>query len=73
MRFSWIGSDQENEFTVVSYIADGIGHRAASEGGGQTGHGWRVSSAGAMVHIIGAHYGTGKFPNQEIFFVGTAG
>ena len=57
----------------VSDFSDGVGHGAAAECCDQTGHGRRMSETGAMVDIVGADNGPGKFLHQVVFFVGAFG
>jgi hypothetical protein len=67
-----IGSDDKNATGILDF-RNGIGHGPTTEGGGKTCHRRGMSETGAVIHVIGADHGPGKFLGQIIFFVGDFG
>src|SRR5690554_2409882 len=72
MSLSGVGTGNQEGICRHS-IVDAVGHGAATQYSGQTGHGGSVSETSAMVYIIGAHHRPGKLLRQVIFLVGTTG
>ena len=64
-----VGADSQDAFGIID-ILDRVGHGAAAEGGGQTGHSGGMSEAGTMVHIVGAQHRPGEFLHDVIVLVG---
>ena len=54
----------------TAYFIDRVGHCAASQRGGQTGHGRGVSETGAVINVVRPHHRTGKFLDQVVVFIG---
>ena len=54
-------------------IGDRIGHGAAAEGCGQTGHGRSVSGTGTVVDVVCAHHRPCEFLDEVILLVGAPG
>ena len=72
VRFGGVRPDDE-EHVVELDLADGVGHRGASERCGQTGHGGSVSGSCAVVQVVGAHHHPDELLHQPVVLVGAAG
>ena len=70
--FGGVGPDDE-EGVVELDLAEGVGHRGASERCGQTGHSGSVSGSCAVVQVVGAHHHPDELLHQPVVFVGAAG
>ena len=56
-------------FACAGDIVHAIGHRARTEGGGQTGHRAGVSETGAVVYVVCPQDLPRQFVHQIVFFV----
>ena len=72
MVFGGVGADDEDALGV-GQLRDGVGHGAGTESRGQTDHGGAMSESGAVIDVVGADGGPGKFLDQVVFFVGDLG
>jgi len=66
--FGGVGSDGEDAARSRD-VGYGIGHGAAAEARGQTGHSGRVSETGTVVDTVCAQNRPGKFLHQVVFLV----
>ena len=67
-----VRADGEDTIGVFQF-GKGVGHCPTAEGGGQPGHRGRVSETGAVIDVVVAEHGPGKFLEDIGFFVGAAG
>ncbi len=69
MLFGGVGADDEEGFCLCGNIVHAVGHRARTEGGGQTGHRAGVSETGAVVYVVRPQDLPRQFVHQIVFFV----
>src|SRR4030042_4947319 len=72
MVLGGVSSDSQDTLSI-SNLGYRVGHSAAAEACGQTGHSGRVSEAGTVVDVVSAHHRPGELLENEIVLVGALG
>ena len=70
--FGGIGANYEDT-AGIGQLRQRVGHGAGTKSRGQTDHGGAVSETGAVIDVVGADGGPGKFLDQVVLFVGDLG
>jgi hypothetical protein len=72
MVFGGVGANGKDTSSIADFSYR-VSHSAAAEACGQTGHSGRVSEAGTVVYVVGAHHPPCEFLENIVIFVGTLG
>ena len=67
MAFGHVGADAKEDVGFL-HVGEGVGHGASADGGGQTGHRGRVSSAAAVIDLMGAEAGADELLHEVVGF-----
>ena len=68
------GIGPDDKYTAGFFdLRDGVRHGTTAESGSQTGHRGGMSETCAVINVVGADGGPGKFLGQVIFFIGDFG